>query len=141
MATFVQSWRALARRRAFTVTAVVTLSLGIAITTAMFAIVNRVLLRPLPYPDAGQLVTVQEASPGRRERVSLIAPVRLEEWNRASRAFAAISGSYAENATDTSGPEPERLDGRRVMPRFFDVFGMPPLLGRGFVAAEEQFGG
>src|SRR6185436_12717800 len=72
---------------------------------------------------------------------SLIAPVRLEEWNRLNRTFIALSGSYAENVTDTSGAEPERLDGRRVMPRFFDTFGMAPLAGRTFVADEERFGG
>ena len=135
------AWRALARRRAFTLTATLTLSAGIAVTTTMFSIVNGILLRPLPYPDGGQVVTVQEASPGRRERVSLIAPARLEDWNRSTRAFAALSGSYTENVTDTSGAEPERLDGRRVLPRFFEVFGMPPLLGRGFAPDEERFGG
>jgi putative ABC transport system permease protein len=141
MTSLAQAWRALVRRRAFTATTLLTLSAGIAITTTMFSIVNGILLRPLPYPDGGQVVSVYEASPGQRERVSLIAPVRLDEWNRLTRTFTAISGSYAENVTDTSGAEPERLDGRRVMPRFFDVFGMPPLAGRTFVADEERFGG
>ena len=87
------------------------------------------------------MVAVYESSPGQRERVSLIAPVRLEDWHRLSRTFTAISGSYAESVTDTSGAEPERLDGRRVMPRFFESFGMAPLAGRTFVADEERFGG
>src|SRR5258705_2730199 len=141
MTSFAQAWRALLRRPTFTLTTILTLAAGIAITTTMFSIVNGVLLRPLPYPDGGQLVSVYEASPGHRERARLIAPVRLEDWNRLNRTFAAISGSYAENVTDTSGAEPERLDGRRVMPRYFDVFGMAPAAGRTFVADEERYGG
>ena len=141
MTSLSQAWRALVRRRAFTLTAILTLSAGIAITTTMFSIVNGILLRPLPYPDANQVVSVYEFSPGQRERVSLIAPVRLEEWHRLNRTFTAISGSYAENVTDTSGAEPERLDGRRVLPRFFDTFGMAPLAGRTFVPDEERYGG
>ena len=141
MTLFLQAWRALVRRPAFTLTAIVTLSAGIAITTTMFSIVNGILLRPLPYPDAGQMVAVYESSPGRRERASLLAPVRLEDWHRLNRTFTAISGSYTESVTDTSGAEPERLDGRRVMPRFFEAFGMAPLAGRTFVEDEERFGG
>src|SRR5687767_2301111 len=121
MTSVAQAWRALARRRTFTITTVLTLALGLGLTTAPFSIVHRVLLRPLPFPDAGQLVALYEASPGRRERVSLAAPVRLDDWNRLSRTFSAIAGSYAENVTDTSGAGPERLEGRRVTPRFFDV--------------------
>ena len=141
MTSFAQAWRALLRRPTFFVTTVLTLAAGIAVTTTMFSIVNGVLLRPLPFPDGGQLVSVYEASPGHRERVSLIAPPRLEDWNRLNRTFAAISGSYAENVTDTSGAEPERLDGRRVTPRYFAVFGMAPSAGRTFIADEERYGG
>jgi putative ABC transport system permease protein len=141
MASFVQAARALLARPTFTFTTVLTLALGIGVTTATFSIVNGVLLRPLPFPDADQLVTLMEASPARRERTSLIAPARMADWSRMNRAFTAISGSYAESVTDASGAEPERLDGRRVLPRFFDVFAMTPLAGRTFSEAEERFGG
>ena len=141
MTSFAQAWRALVRRRLFTLTTVGTLALGIAITTTVFSVVHGVLLRPLPFPDAEQLVALYEASPGGRERASLIAPPRLEDWKRMASRFEAISGSYRENVTDTSGAEPERLDGRRVLPGFFDVFGMRPLAGRTFVPDEERFGG
>ena len=141
MSSLTQAWRALLRRRTFTLTTVLTLALGIGLTTATFSIVNGVLLRPLPFPDAGQLVALSEASPGRRERASLIAPARLADWARMNRTYAALSGSYAESVTDTSGAEPERLEGRRVLPRYFDVFGMAPIAGRTFGADEERFGG
>jgi putative ABC transport system permease protein len=77
MTSLAQASRALLRRRGFTLATILILSAGIAVTTTMFSIVNGVLLRPLPYPDAAQLVTVYESSPGQRERVSLLAPVRL----------------------------------------------------------------
>jgi predicted permease len=139
--TFLQAWRALARRRAFTLATILTLGAGIAVTATMFTIVDGVLLRPLPFPDADRLVAVYEAHPGNRERVSLMAPARVEEWNRLNRTFESISSSYFDSVTDTSTPEPERLDARRVTARFFDVHRMAPLAGRTFVPDEERFGG
>lgn len=141
MQPFAQAARALFRRPAFAFTVVLTLGLGIGVTTAAFTLVDGVLIRPLPFPDPGQLVMVFEANPSQRERASLIAPARLEDWNRLNHAFAALSGNYFENVTDTSGAEPERLAGYRVLPRYFDVFQMRPLLGRTFTADEERFGG
>ena len=141
MTAFRQAWRALVRRRTFSLLTTATFAAGIAVVTTTFSIVNGVLLEPLPFPAAGQLVSVLESSPSHRERASLIAPIRLEDWNRLTRVFQAISGTYSENVTDTSGAEPERLDGRRVMPRFFEVYGMAPLVGRTFVPDEERFGG
>jgi putative ABC transport system permease protein len=141
MTALAQAWRALLRRRAFALTAVVTLGASAGMTTAVFTVVHAVLWRPLAYPDAGRLVTVYESSPGARQRIGLIAPARLEDWRRLNRAFTAISGSYAESVTETSGAEPERLEGRRVAPGFFGVYAMPPLAGRWFTADEERFGG
>jgi putative ABC transport system permease protein len=136
-----QAWRSLRRRPAYLTAAVVTLGFGAGVTTAVFSLVDTVLLKPLPYPDADRLVAVYESSPSAREKTSLVAPGRLEEWNRLNRSFGALSGSYSENVTDTSGAEPERLEGRRVAPRFFSVYGMPPLAGRPFTDAEEQANG
>jgi predicted permease len=136
-----QATRALMRRPGFTVTAVLALAAGTAATTTVFTLVDTVVIKPLPYPNADRLVALQEASPATRERVSLIAPIRLEDWQRMSRTFVAVSGSYSEAFTDTSGAAPERLDGRRVGPRYFTVFGTDPIVGRTFTPAEEQFGG
>jgi predicted permease len=115
--------------------------LGIAANTALFSVVDTVLWKPLPYPDAARLVTLLEASPAKSQKESLIAPALLEDWNRMSRTFTAISGFYSENVTDTSRAEPERLAGRRVAPRYFHVFGTRPLVGRAFTADEERLGG
>jgi len=133
--------RSLVRRPAFTLTLVLTLTLGIGVTTTMFSVVDAVLIKPLPFPHGEQLVTVMEANPAARQKTSLIAPGRLEDWNAENRTFTALSGAYTENLTDTSGGEPERLRGRRVAPRYFAVFEPTPLTGRLFTPDEERFGG
>ncbi|MDE3156849.1 MAG: ABC transporter permease [Acidobacteriota bacterium] len=136
-----QAARSLARRPAFSITAIVTLALGIGATTALFSLVDTVLLKPLPFPGADRLVMVLETSSAAHQNASLVAPARMADWNRDNRTFDVISGSYAENVTDTSGTLPERLAGRRVLPRFFAVFDMRPLVGRVFTPDEERFGG
>lgn len=138
---FRQAVRSLLRRPAFGLAAIATLALGTAATTTIFAIVDTVLLRPLPYPDAGRLVTVYESATTSSSKTSLIAPARLADWARMSQAFDGLSGQYVENVTDTSGADPERLEGRRVMPGFFDVYGTAPLEGRTFSPLEERFNG
>ncbi len=136
-----QAYRSLVRRPAYFAAAVLTLAFGAGTTTAVFSLVDTVLLKPLPYPDADRLVTVYESSTSARDKTSLIAPGRLEEWNRLNKTFAGLTGSYSENLTDTSGTIPERLEARRVTARWFQVHAMPPLAGRWFNDAEEREGG
>src|ERR1051325_7737507 len=97
------SWHSLTRRPGFLVAVVSRLALGIGTNTALFSVIDAVLLRPLPYPNADRVVTVMEASPAKNEKVSLIAPARLADWNRMNRTFDAMSGSYAENVRARSG--------------------------------------
>jgi putative ABC transport system permease protein len=141
MTSFRVACRSLARRAGFTFIAILTLAVGIAATTTVFSVVDTVLLKALPFPNPERLVTVMEANPARSQSVSLIAPGRLEDWSRSATTFTALSASYTESVTDTAGAEPERLDGRRVAPRYFDVFVMAPLAGRAFTADEERAGG
>ncbi len=117
------------------------LALGIGANTAIFSLVDAVLLKPLPFPHADRLVSVLEASPAKNQKESLIAPARLADWNRMNRVFDGIAGSYSDSLTDTSGAEPERLSARRVSPGYFAVFGAVPLLGRTFTTEEERYGG
>ena len=135
------AFRSLTRRPAFALATILILGLGIGATTTLFSLIDTVLWKPLPYPDADQLVTVYEANPAKNQNTSLMAPGRIEDWNRLSQSFTAISGSYSENVTDTSGAEPDRMAARRVSPRYFQVFGTAPVLGRWFSAEEEKFGG
>lgn len=141
MRTWLQALRALFRRPYFSLAVAGLLTLGIGANTALFSVVDTVLWKPLPYPDSAHLVTILEASPARTQKESLIAPAVLEDWNRLNRTFIAISGSYSDTVTDTSGREPERLAARRVAPRFFQVYGTRPLVGRTFTADEERSGG
>ncbi len=127
-----QASRSLRRRPAFLASAVLTLAFGTGITAAVVALVDTVLIKPLPYPDSDQLVTVYESSVSATQNIGLVAPVHLEDWHRMSQQLRRDPGSYAENVTDTSGTEPERLEGRRVQPRFFRVFATLPIAGRYF---------
>jgi predicted permease len=141
MQSFIQAARSLARRPAFALIATVTLGAGAGLSAAVFSVVHAVVWRPLPFPDPGELVAVYEAGPGARQRIGLVAPARLVDWQRLTTVFEGISGSYAESITETSGAEPERLAGQRVAPGFFDVWRRAPLAGRTFSADEERFGG
>src|SRR5262249_61477088 len=118
MAAVGRGCRRLAGRRAFTFVTILTLASSAGVPTAVFSVVNGVLWRPLPYPDASRLVAVYEANPGQRQRTSLLAPIRLDDWRRLNRTFDAMSGSYTDSVTDTSGAEPERLHGPRGAPGF-----------------------
>src|SRR5690242_9535547 len=136
-----QAARSLVRRPGFAIGSIFILGAGIAATTGVFSIVEATVLRPLPYPDPDRLVVVLEANSAKSEAAGLIAPGRLEDWNRRSRAFVAISGSYAENVTETSGDVPERLAAQRTSPRFFQVYAVRPLVGRTFTPEEEADNG
>jgi putative ABC transport system permease protein len=140
LSSWLIAWRSLWRRPAFFAAALSILALGIAANTSVFSVVDATLLKPLPYSDSGRLVTAMEGSP-KTGLEGLLAPARMEDWNRMNRTFEAISGVYAENVTDTGGAAPERLAGRRVAPRYFHVLQAPPALGRYFTAEEEKENG
>jgi putative ABC transport system permease protein len=135
------SIRSLARRPALAAAVVLTLALGIGANSAIFSAVDAVLLQPLPYPDAERLVAVYESNLARRQSTQLVAPGRLEEWNQMNQTFRGLAASYFENMTDTTGALPERVEARRVSPRFFSVLGVPAAIGRTLNPAEELFGG
>jgi putative ABC transport system permease protein len=131
--------RALTKTPAFTVTVVLTLALGIGANSAVFSAIYAVLLRPLPFPDAGELVTLAQSQPTIPD--PFVAPVRLEEWQRFNSTLQAITGYYSEDASETSGELPEKLKRALVAPRFLQVLGVAPALGRNFTPQEERFGG
>ena len=136
-----QAARSLARRPGFSIGAIIIIAAGIAAATGVFSIVDTAVLKPLPYPDPHRLVQVMEANPAKAQAAGLLAPGRLEDWNRLNRTFVTIAGSYSENVTETSGHMPERLASRRVSPRYFGVFGVRAAIGRTFTPEEEVSGG
>jgi predicted permease len=133
--------RGLARRPGFTTTVVLTLALGIGTSSTIFSLVDTVLIRALPYPDADRLVALQEASPGDATNLTPVSPARLEDWQKQAVSFEGIAGSFTDTMADTTGTVPERLSGASVSPRFFPVVGTPPLLGRVFTQEDDRTGG
>lgn len=131
--------RNLAKAPGFAVAVIVTLALGIGANSAVFSAIDAVLLRPLPFPESGRLMRLYQRSPKNPD--SYVAPVRLEDWNRLNSTFAAISGYYGEDDSETTGILPERLSRALVAPRFLEVWGVSPQLGRWFTPREEHFGG
>src|SRR5262249_44871647 len=90
----------------FSAAIILTLALGIGANSAVFSALDAVLLRPLPFPDPAELVMVRHNSAEQHPSTfgSPVAPVRLEDWNRMSSEFQAITGYYTESESETSGP-------------------------------------
>jgi len=130
------SLRALARTPVFAATVVLTMALGIGANSAVFSAIHAILLRPLSFPDGDQLVSVEQLTP--KMPVPLLAPTRLEDWNRLNHTLQAISGYYSQNDSELSGELPEKLTHAIVAPRFLQVWGISPELGRDFNSAEEH---
>jgi putative ABC transport system permease protein len=125
----------------FSLVVIVTLALGIGANSAVFSAIDAILLRPLPFPDAHQLVLLEQLNPRNKSQDRFVAPVRLADWGRLNSTFQAITGYYTENISEISGPLPEKLTAAWVAPRFLEVWGVSPALGRDFSAEEHQFGG
>lgn len=131
--------RTLAKTPVFTTTVVLTLALGIGANSAVFSIIDAVLLRPLSFPDGDQLVELRQTNPG--NQMTVVAPVRLQEWNRMNSTFQAITGYFTQDSSELSGQLPEKVKQAWVAPRFLQVWGIAPALGRDFSPDEERFGG
>jgi putative ABC transport system permease protein len=135
------TYRSLLKRPVFFLAVVFTLTLGIGANSAIFSVVDAVLLKPLPYPNGDRLMTLFDSNLRNKRTHDNPAPVQIEDWNRMSQSFTAISGAYTENIAETSGELPEMLVSARVAPRFFSVLGTPPLVGRTFSPEEDLFNG
>ena len=133
-----QAWRSLRRSPAYTLTAICTLALGIGANTAIFSVVDGVLFKPLPYPDADSLVAVAELPPsGNRNTVSAIS---FFSWQEGTRAFSGLAARQSVSAILADNGDPEELRGARVSTSYFEVLGVAPAVGRGFGAADGQPG-
>jgi putative ABC transport system permease protein len=131
--------RSLLKRRGFTAIAVLTLALGIGACTAIFSVVDGVLLRSLSYPEAERLVELQEVNP-KGNRITFAEPNFLDLRAR-SRTFEGVAQYSGGTATVTGGSEPARAITYRVSGDFFRVVGAQPLLGRTFATEESKPGG
>ncbi len=134
--------RTLLREPGFTIIAVIMLGLGLGATTAVFSLLNGVLLTPLPYREPERLVTVREVMPQIAHLYPSV-PVNARhfvEWRKECRSIEAMAVFEPATVNLTGSGEPERLDAARVSPNMFRVLGVWPALGRDFLDEEEQDG-
>lgn len=122
--------RQLRKHPAFTVVALLSLSLGIGANTAIFSVVNAVLLQPLPYPDPDGLVSVEEYQAG--ERNPTFSPRDFLDMKEASRSFEYMVGYRGHSVSYSGAERPERIEAQNVTPDFFQAFGVEPVVGRFF---------
>jgi len=125
----------LLREPGFAVVAVSVLALGIGASTAMFGVVDAVLLKPLPYPQPERLMTIVEADGAQRWGVSA---GNFVDWKRLSKAFEALTAQAQTIAPVIMDGSPERWEGYRVSADHFKVYGVKALLGRTFLPGEDQ---
>jgi putative ABC transport system permease protein len=132
--------RMLLKKPGFTLIAVLTLALGIGANTAIFSVVNGVLLRPLPYSEPQQLVrlfeTVDRATMA-NDRME-VAPANFLDWRERTRSFSGLAAYGLTWSVINGDGEAERLDGALVTANFFATIGVPPARGRAFTAEDEE---
>jgi putative ABC transport system permease protein len=131
--------RQLRKSPGFTIIAVLTLALGIGANSAIFSVVNHVLLRPLPYPHPERLVYLNEVINGTDTSIALPDYV---DWRKDSKSFEHLAMSRLEsrNLSGIPGREPERIPVAYVTANFFNVIGLPPQIGRTFTEDEDRPG-
>ena len=130
--------RTLRHSRGFTAVAVITLALGIGANTAMFSIVNAVLLRPVPYPEPERLLKLYTSMPQFRQ-ASVSYPNFLD-WQRRSRSFDLMAAYRHDSFNLTGQANPERLRGEMASATIFPLLGIKPIIGRTFTAEEDRRG-
>ena len=132
--------RTLIKNPGFTIVAVIALALGIGANSAIFSVVNAVLLRPLPYKNPDQLVVIWENATHLGFPKDTPSPANFLDWRQQSSLFEGMA-AFAERSFNLTGVgEPERLDGRRVSANLFEMLGVKPIVGRTFVPQEDQPG-
>jgi predicted permease len=130
--------RTLARDPGFTAVAVIALAIGIGANTAIFSVVNGVLLRPLPYREPDRLMRLSETSPDFASMA--IAYPNFADWKEHSRSFEGMAAFRSEDSDVSGRGEPEHLSGKMVSADFFRVLGVGTVAGRDFDAASDRLG-
>ncbi|HLM55649.1 MAG TPA: ABC transporter permease [Pyrinomonadaceae bacterium] len=132
--------RGLLKNPGFTAVAVIALALGIGANSAIFSVVNTILLRPLPYKDPERLVTVWEEAAKSGYPRDTPAAGNYVDWRDQNQVFEGMAALADESFNLTGSGEPERIDGRRVSASFFPLMGVEPRVGRAFLPEEDQPG-
>ena len=132
--------RMLAKNPGFTAVAVLTLALGIGANSAIFSLVNAVVLRPLPYPDADRLVTIWVTEPSGPGNLYPDTGPDFLDWKAQNHVFDVMGAVTVTGTTLTGTSEPLQLQGFEVSPETLDFLGARPIMGRNFTAAETESG-
>jgi len=131
--------RALRSNPGFSTVAILTLALGIGANTAIFSVIDSVLLRPLPYSDPNKLVMVWENSPGRNPH-NTVAPPDFLDWGQRNAVFSGMAGLFDQRANLTGNGQPQEVVLQDVTANFFFILGVNPILGTGFTTENDQPG-
>jgi hypothetical protein len=134
--------RQLRKSPGFALTTTLTLALGIGATTAMFSLINSVLLRPLPFPDPDRLMMI---APLEQTPLNTAVPTSMSypdffDYRSRQHSFDAIASYHRDTHTLTGSGQPQELESETVAADFFRVLGVNPVLGRGFIADDEKKG-
>lgn len=124
------AWRSTTGRPALSLIVILTLGLAVGASTAMFSVADGVLLRPLPFPDSGRLVKLEEVTVGAARAGASLGAIDL--WTREADALESVAWFEISQALVIVGDEPDRLAGGMVSKNYFDVLDVQPMLGRGF---------
>jgi putative ABC transport system permease protein len=132
-------FRMLLKHKGFTAVAIIALALGIGANTAIFSLVNGVLLRPLPFPQAERIVYFEGRNPSHGITDSNVSYLDFTDWSQQRDLFAAAAAYWTASANlGGEGAEPERVSRAGVTNSFFNVLGVQPRLGRAFLPDEDQ---
>ena len=132
--------RGLRKSPTFSAVAVITLALGIGANTAVFSIIDCVLLKPLPYPDSDHLVQIYETDTSHGTTRGPVSPYNFADWQSQASAFQEMAAYEFDSFSYRAGAVAERMFGVMVTPEFFRVLGAAPALGRDFEAGEDAPG-
>jgi putative ABC transport system permease protein len=133
------SFRSLRKSAGFTAVVIITMALGIGANTAVFSLIHRILLQPLPYPDPSHLLRLFEAkSPNDYETHENVAPANFLDWQQQTRAFADMAASIGFRYNLTGTGQPEQVWGDAISAHWFTVLGVHPELGRDFRHEEDS---
>ena len=131
--------RGLLKRPAFTAIALLTLALGIGVNTAIFSVVNAVLLRPLPYDNPDQLVRLWVDNSGSRTEQNEFSPAEVTDFRDQTTTFEGVGlFDFGLSANLAGGTVPERVNGAEANPELFSVLRVKPVIGRTFLPEETE---
>jgi len=135
------AFRMLLKHKGFTAVAIIALALGVGANTAIFSLVNGVLLRPLPFPNSDRIIYFEGKNPAAGITDSNISYLDFTDWSQQTDLFASTAAYWTGNADlSGDGAEPEAVPRAGVTTGFFSVLGVQPVLGRTFVPEDDKGG-